>query len=79
MSAVYLWDFVDLFYSVCFVATGHADANIFSNTSKVVELCSKEIANKLRVIDKAESGRSLGNLQFLRCRSFQVASTPWPW
>ena len=27
----------------------------FVQTSKVVELCSKEIANKLRVIDKAES------------------------
>ena len=34
----------------------------FVHTSKVVELCSKEIANKLRVIDKAESeGRTFGS------------------
>ena len=31
----------------------------FFHTSKVVELCSKEIANKLRVIDKAR-----GDLRF---------------
>ena len=41
------------YYSVRLVATGHVDASLFVHTSKVVELCSKEIANKLRVIDKA--------------------------
>ena len=62
------------YYSVCFVAIQMTA--FFFHTSKVVELCSKEIANKLRVIDKAGKGGTLAVFEVpVFSRVFQVAYT----